>query len=95
MWQSSRHFSANISCICKLCDTELEDLPHILVPKCPSLQQRAATLMNYARETLTSCDNDMYCAAYIIFEQFMSSKDDSKKSAICTGPECNSGSNCY
>ena len=81
-----RHFSANISGICELCDTELEDLPHILVPKCTALLHRAATLMNYAVETLTSSDSDMYCAAYVIFEQFMSSKDDSEKVQFVLDP---------
>ena len=81
-----RHFSANITGICELCEMELEDLPHILIPKCPVLQQRAAKLMNYAIETLKSCDNDKYCAAYVIFEQFMSSKDDSEKVQFVLDP---------
>ena len=63
---------------CVLCEMELEDLPHILVPRCPTLRQRAASIMNFAKG-LTSTDSDMYHAAHNIFKQFMSSKDDLEK----------------
>ena len=43
-----RHFSPNVSGICVLCEMELEDLPHILVPRCLTLNQRAASIMNFA-----------------------------------------------
>ena len=73
-----RHFYTNISGICELCTNELEDLPHILIPRCPNLHQRAAILMRYAREKLSCSDTDAHRAAYILFEKFMSSEDDNK-----------------
>ena len=81
-----RHFSPNISGICENCENELEDLPHILVPKCPALHQRAATLMNFALETLSSSDNIEYFAANVIFKQFMYSKDDNTKVQFVLDP---------
>ena len=72
-----RHFYTHISGICELCSNELEDLPHILIPKCPKLHNRAAILMTYSREKLSS-DSDSYYAARILFENFMSSEDDIK-----------------
>ena len=81
-----RHFSSNISGICELCQTELEDLPHILIPRCPKLHQRAAILMTYAREKLRCSETDAHCAAYILFEKFMSSEDDNDKMQFVLDP---------
>ena len=81
-----RHFSANISGICELCQTELEDLPHILTPRCPALHQRAAILMKFSNETLTISNSEMYCAARMIFNQFMLSEDDLLKVQFVLDP---------
>ena len=47
-----RHFSPAETGICKLCLTEIEDIEHILLPKCPLLQTKRPQLLQYARERL-------------------------------------------
>ena len=42
--------------------------------------------MNFANESLTSTDSDMYHAAHNIFQQFMSSKDDLVKVQFVLDP---------
>ena len=44
----TRHFSEENSGICELCGTELENLPHLLVPRCPQLLDRRQTLLDFA-----------------------------------------------
>ena len=59
-----QHFPPTCSGICELCDQELEDLPHILLPRCPHLLQ-------FARNTLAQS-----AAASNIFERIFLSVDE-------------------
>ena len=70
-----RHIIPNNSGICELCKTELEDLPHILVPRCPLLKEKACGLVEFARETLSHSETDN-CAARAIFESKLLNEDD-------------------
>ena len=42
-----KHFYPSHSGKCELCGTEIEDLPHLLVPRCPQLQERRLLLLVY------------------------------------------------
>ena len=66
----------NISGICELCNKELEDLPHILVPRCPLLSEKALSLVTFARESLFNSETDNGVAR-AIFENKLSGEDDS------------------
>ena len=72
-----RHFYPHITGLCMLCITdnteEIEDLPHILVPRCPLLFSRASILLKFARESLLKSR-----AAGDIFDRIMNSKDDTE-----------------
>ena len=68
-----RHFSPGNSGICELCGTELEDLVHLLVPRCPALQDRGILLLEYARSIL---QQSPICLS--IFESVLHSNDDTK-----------------
>ena len=61
-----KHFSPSISGVCELCLQEEEDLPHILLPRCPLLQERRVHLIEYSRNIL---QNYPYCAE--IFEEIL------------------------
>ena len=50
-----RHFNPDISGICELCGKELEDIPHIILPRCPNLLSQADILRRYAENTLATC----------------------------------------
>ena len=47
-----KHFSPSNTGICELCATEEEDLAHILIPRCPHLQDRRLLLVEYSRSVL-------------------------------------------
>ena len=66
-----QHFSPTCSGICELCDQELEDLPHILLPRCHRLQERRHDLLQFGRNTLSQSP-----VALSIFERIFSSKDE-------------------
>ena len=68
-----RHFSPHISGLCELCGEELEDLIHILLPRCPLLQDRSHVLLRFAKETLSSSST-----ASKLFLNITESKDDNK-----------------
>ena len=51
-----KHFSASHNGDCELCGLELEDLSHLLVPRCPHLLERKALLVEYARSVLSSSE---------------------------------------
>ena len=68
-----RHFSQQASGLCELCCSEIEDLAHILVPRCVKLQDHADSLLKFAYEKLTSC-----APAFKIFFEIIKSKDDSE-----------------
>ena len=76
-----RHFSKQATGLCELCCTEIEDLTHILVPRCVHLQDQAELLLKYAHEKLRSC-----ALANEIFFEIMKSKDDSEKVQMLLDP---------
>ena len=40
-----KHFSPGYSGVCELCGTEVEDLVHLLLPRCPLLVEYAYTIL--------------------------------------------------
>ena len=48
----TRHFSPGNNGICELCELELEDLQHFLLPRCPALLCRANILLAYMEDVL-------------------------------------------
>ena len=51
-----RHFSPSISGICELCGLELEDIEHLLIPRCPALQERRRLLLDYFTSVLAQSE---------------------------------------
>jgi len=51
-----KHFSPSHNGDCELCGQELEDLSHLLVPRCPHLLERKALLIEYAKTVLSSSE---------------------------------------
>ena len=51
-----RHFSPGTSGVCELCGQELEDLPHLVLHRCPLLLERRNILYEYAIETLKNSE---------------------------------------
>ena len=49
-----RHFSHEHSGFCELCGLEVEDIIHLLVPRCPFLQERKVLLIEYAASSIFS-----------------------------------------
>ena len=75
-----RHFYPHISGLCELCGEELEDLPHILLPRCPHLQDRADILLRFANDSLQKTN------AGELFSRIMNSEDDTKKVQMLLDP---------
>ena len=48
-----RHFSAEHSGLCELCGLEAEDIVHLVIPRCPKLQDRRALLIEYVEGVLS------------------------------------------
>ena len=69
-----RHFDQQVSGLCLLCGEELEDLPHIILPRCLRLLERAKLLTKYAYEAFFESR-----AATTIFYNILNSEDDDKK----------------
>ena len=65
-----RYFSPSCSGVCELCGLKLEDLAHILVPRCPCLQERRELLISYGRDRLAESP-----VASSIFEHILASQD--------------------
>ena len=61
-----KHFSRTNSGICKLCQIEEETLSHLLLPKCPFLQERKELLLVYSKNILQQST-----VALEIFEQIL------------------------
>ena len=61
-----QHFSTTATGICELCGSELEDIEHIILPRCPLLLERKDLLLKYARDRLSADAAPPECA--IIFE---------------------------
>ena len=77
-----RHFFPDrISGICELCGQELEDIPHIILPKCLKLQDKAQMLHKYAQDTLSSC-----ATAALIYKNIIEGKDDNLKVQFMIDP---------
>ena len=78
-----RHFYPDkISGICELCSQELEDIPHIILPKCPKLKLKAQQLLNFAQYTLATCAP----AAELFDNIFMQGEDDHLKVQFMLDP---------
>ena len=69
-----RHFDQQVSGLCQLCGEELEDLPHIILPRCPHLIEKAKLLTKFAFEAFFESH-----AATKIFYNILNSEDDDKK----------------
>ena len=76
-----RHFYPHISGLCELCGEELEDIPHILLPRCPQLSNRADMLLRFANEKLSENKT-----ALKIFVNIMHGKDDNNKVQMLLDP---------
>ena len=48
-----RHFQPSNSGVCELCGLEIEDLAHLLAPRCPRMAERGALLLEYSRSLAT------------------------------------------
>ena len=59
----------------------MEDLPHILLPRCPQLQDRADMLMRFSVEKLS--ENEV---ALSLFKTIMNGKDDKLKVQMLLDP---------
>ena len=69
-----KHFYQHVSGLCELCHTEIEDLPHILIPRCHFLRERANYLTTYLSDTLSASPT-----ASLIAHNIMNSEDDQLK----------------
>ena len=67
------NFSPSCSGLCELCGDEPEDLPHILLPRCPLLQDRKDALLQYWRTVLKKSPS-----ASAVVEDILASNDDEK-----------------
>ena len=76
-----RHFYEHVTGLCELCGEEVEDLPHILLPRCPLLKDRADLLKCFARDTLS----ENKTASEIFFAIF-DDEDDNAKMQILLDP---------
>ena len=76
-----RHFYPHISGLCELCGEELEDIPHIVLPRCPQLNDRANILLRFAKEKLSENQT-----ALLLFTNIMDGKDDNKKVQLLLDP---------
>ena len=68
-----KHFSPGHSGVCELCGTEIEDLVHLLLPRCPLLKDRRTLLVEYAYTILgqsTTCIN--------IFSEIINSNEETQ-----------------
>ena len=71
-----KHFSTAATGICELCGSELEDIEHIILPRCPLLLERRDLLLKYARDRLSAAAAPPECA--IIFEAAIAHKHPEK-----------------
>ena len=60
--------------MCELCGVEVEDLAHILLPKCPTLMDRKGPLVDYCKLVFS---NNKVCQD--IFENILKEKDQATK----------------
>ena len=77
-----RHFYPDkVSGICELCNLELEDIPHLIIPKCPKLADRTQLLLKYAKDSLANCST-----AAAIFDNIIHGEDDELKVQFMLDP---------
>ena len=67
--------------MCDLCGEEVEDLPHILLPRCPCLLENAQQLITFAIDSLSVSE-----IATTIFKNIIYSEDDQKKVQLLLDP---------
>ena len=48
----TKHFSSNNTGICELCNSEEENLSHLLIPRCSPLKERRDVLLSFSRNIL-------------------------------------------
>ena len=60
---------------------EVEDLPHILLPKCPLLKNRVVNLNRFAKETLSVSEKSTQ-----IFTEIFDGEDDNLKIQLLLDP---------
>ena len=78
-----RHFyPQKVSGVCELCTLEIEDIPHIILPKCPLLYDKADSLLKFAQDTLSTCPS----ATKIFSDIFIHGKDDNLKVQFMLDP---------
>ena len=70
-----------VSEIWALCNQELEDIPHLIIQKCPRLADRAKLLMNYVKDSLATC-----AIAAALFDNIIQRKDDNLKVQFMLDP---------
>ena len=67
------NFSPSCSGLCELCGEEHEDLPHILLARCPLLEDRKDALLQYWRTVVKKSP-----IATDLIEEILASNDDEK-----------------
>ena len=67
------NFSPTCSGLCELCGEDPEDLSHILLPRCPLLQDRKDALLQYWRAVLKQSPT-----ASVLVEDIRASNEDEK-----------------
>ena len=78
-----RHcYPERVSGICELCTLEIEDIPHIILPKCPLLFEKGNSLLNFAQDTLSATPT----AAVIFNDIIIHGKDDNLKVQFMLDP---------
>ena len=77
-----RHMYPHMSTgLCELCGIEVEDIPHIVLPKCAALKNRADSLLTFANNTFS-----VSTRASAIFNEIQESKDDILKTQFFLDP---------
>ena len=78
-----RHFYPDkISGICELCNIEIEDIPHIILPKCPRLHDKSLKMLKYAKDSFAMCPT----TAKLFSDIFTGGKDDFLKVQFMIDP---------
>ena len=76
-----RHFSPNVSGLCESCSNEIEDIPHIILPRCSHLKANATNLLRFSVDALADC-----AQARNIFQKIISCEDDDRKVQMLLDP---------
>ena len=69
-----RHFSPENTGICELCNLEMEDLAHFLLPRCPALAERSEILLQYMKTVLGSSE-----PCLLILEEMLTGCEDDQE----------------